>query len=147
MPDSVPPDEPAGFWARIANDPSYPRNRRRQSVFQLLYRHLRVPTVLGALAGLLAGAAWLQEQDISVLGDVGGHVPVTPTFGGTVLVIDVLPADHHWLIYVSVLEQVDAADAFRLLREPSRGGPAASLRVTEIGFSPQVVDSLGKASA
>jgi hypothetical protein len=141
-----PPEEPAHFWVEIASDPAYTRDRRRQGIFQLLYRHLRIPTVLGTLADVLAGAPWLRVSDIAVQGDVGGHIPVTPAFGGTVLVIDVLPAEDHWLVYVNVLGHLEAADAFRVLREPSASDPVKSLPVAEIGFSPPVVNSLGAAT-
>ncbi len=82
------------MWAAVANDGRYRTPQRRQAVLELFRRHIAAGTTLGELGHILAGAPWLDEDDVRLVEDVGGRtLPVTPTFEDAIFAIYLFTAD------------------------------------------------------
>lgn len=140
-----PTDEPATFWAAIANSAAYSRDHRRRAVFQLLRRHLPPGANLGELARLLEGPEWLDEDDITVVGGLAGKIPVSWAPGDTVVVVSVLPhaSQPNWAVYLRVAGNVDASTVGVLLRTGTAAPEIKQKEILEVGFSPGANSSAG----
>ena len=140
--------EDPGFWLKIADDTSYRISHRRHVIFQLFYRHVHPGMTLAQLAALVRGRPWLPPESVSVVGDLGGSIPVRLTFDNTVFVIEVLPGssgEDRWLVYVSVAGQIELDDCRRILRGETAALAAGDAVIVELGFVPPVIDSVGHA--
>jgi hypothetical protein len=86
-------NQPA-VWTAVANDGRYRTPQRRQAVIELFRGHITAGTTLGELGQILAGAPWLDEDDVRLVEDVGGRtLPVTPTFEDAIFAIYLFTSD------------------------------------------------------
>lgn len=145
-----PVSEPPSFWTAIASDDSYSRFHRRQSVFQLFYRHIRPGMTLADLARVVGQPTWLSRINVTAVEDLGGHIPVALSSDRTVLVFDILPDpmpnSDHWQVYLSVTGAVDPGDVIRLLSGERVPETVHNAHIIEIGFSPPALRSGGGSS-
>jgi hypothetical protein len=139
--------ESAQFWIEIAENSSYSILHRRHCIFQLFYRHVTQGLTLASLATLLNIPSWLTENNITVVEDIGGSIPVKLSFENSVVVLNILPgksADlNRWQIYISVNYKTDSKFFFKLISGAPTNQDTENLRIIEIGFSPPALDSLG----
>ena len=137
-----PVTESPRFWIAIAEDPTYPRSHRRHSIFQLFKRHVKPGMTLASLGQLLGQPAWLAEQDITMVEDLGGSIPVRLSFDNTVLVLAILPdsAPHtdRWQIYLSVQGHVDLGEVWQVLQGRETNSATGATPILEVGFSPPI---------
>lgn len=141
-----PVNESPKFWTDIVEDESYSRLHRRHSIFQLFYRHVVPGMTLSLLALILQRPAWLTQKEITIVEDLGGHIPVSLSFDNTVLVFNIIPnpasSSDRWHIYLSVKGQIDPHDFFRLLSGSAVNQAISEATILEVGFSPPVLDSM-----
>ncbi len=139
-------NEAPEFWTNIVENKAYRKNHRRHSVYQFFYRHVKPGMTLSQLAQILGSPTWLANEDISIVEDLGGYIPVKVTFDNTVLVLDILPdpdpVSEHWYVYVSVTGHVDPKNFYQLLQGGAVDQATSEATILEIGFSPPVIDSL-----
>ena len=136
--EKLPPGaEPASFWLDIASDSRYGVNHRRRAVVELFRRHVPPGTTLGELGGLLAGAEWLRDEDIAVVGAVAGKIPVSWTFDDTVFVLILLPDDDadSTAVYLRVGGKVSPDDFIAVIRGRGGAEDAAAAPILEVGWS------------
>ena len=147
-------NESPKFWTDIAEDDSYSRLHRRHSIFQLFYRHVVPGMSLSQLAFILQRPSWLTEKEITIVEDLGGHIPVSLSLGNTVLVFNVIPDSNpnsdrwhpdRWQIYMSVTGQIHPNGFYRLLGGGAVNQATSEATILEVGFSPPALDSLHRA--
>ena len=145
---------PASTWTRITVDPAFSLVHRRLCVFELVRRQVRPGMTAAQVAASLDRPAWLRDEDVRELGDVGGRpVPVSPQAGDTVTVIDVLPDPDpcagRWAIYLRWHGPVERGALAALLRDPATPSPAAGAVLAEVGLLPTAaeIDALVDAPA
>ena len=135
--------EPPGFWTKIANSSDYTKRHRCNSVFQFFTRHVRPGMKLSELARILDGAQWLADEDITVVEDVSGYIPVRVTHDNTVFVMRILaalpPASEFWGVFLSVFGWVDRENFIRLLRGGEIDEQTRETAILEIGFVPPIL--------
>ena len=139
--DLGPVTEPASFWSDIAGDDAFAPEHRRRAVVALFRRHVVPGTTLADLARALGDAAWLTDDDVSVVEVLGGKIPVSSTFEDTVLVLGVLPglpdeASRHWAIYLRVAGTLDLSDVLALLHAGAAPPEVERAEILEVGFEP-----------
>ena len=113
--------EPAQFWADIANNVEYSKDHRRRAIFELFRRHVAPGMTIFELAKILDNPNWLAEEDIYVIIDLAGEIPVELTADDTVFVLNIFPdlpdgRYQNWAIYLRVSGKVDTQDFFNLLQ-------------------------------
>ena len=87
----------------------------RAAIAQLVRRHIRPgTTTLAELAALLDGAAWLRAEDVTLITDLGGKIPVGLSDGNTTVAI-ALPGGRGAL-YLAIAGRVSAEDIHATLR-------------------------------
>jgi hypothetical protein len=142
-----PVKESPQFWIGIAENDAFSLLHRRHCIFQLFYRHVTQGMTLASLAMLLNKPLWLAENDITVVEDIGGHIPVKLSFENSVVVLNILTgksADlNRWQIYISVNNKTDAKNFFKLISGASTNRDTEDLKIIEIGFSPPALNSMG----
>ena len=140
-----PVEEPASFWTTIGSDESYSRLHRRHSIFQFFYRHIVPGMTLADLARVMGKPTWLSENDVTIVEDLGGHIPVKLASDRTVLVFDVLPdkttISDRWQVYISVTGSISLPEIRGLLFEETAPESVRKAKIIEIGFSPLALDS------
>jgi len=141
-----PVKEPADFWIKISNDNSYSKFHRRHCIFQLFYRHIQPGMSLSSLATIFNKPHCLHENDIYVIEDLGGHIPVSISAGDTILVINVLPENDtdYFQVYFKVSGEMSAKDFYQLLNGQLVNPLVKQSKIIEMGFNPVVIDSIGK---
>jgi hypothetical protein len=87
MRSTEPTEDEAKLWAIVANSDRYPDVRRRRAILQLFDRHLRPGMTVGQLSKLLADASWLKRENVSVVRELGGKIPIRIVPGETVSVL------------------------------------------------------------
>jgi len=108
-------------------------------VVELFRRQVRPGMTLADLARVLGDAAWLRDEDLSVVDVLGGKIPVSWTLEDTVLVLGVLPGlpdDPGWSIYLRVAGKLELADVLALLRGRDAPPAVARAEILEVGFEP-----------
>jgi hypothetical protein len=128
------------FWIRIASSDRYSRRHRRRAVLALFQRHVRVPLTLDRLARVLDQPTWLESDDVAIVTDLAGGVPVRFDSRDTVFVIRVLPDSSREGqgtsgVYFSVEGKL-GLEEFRNAVFGRESDPAVRERqVTDVGFS------------
>ncbi len=133
------------FWSDIADNYRYSTFHRRHCIFQLFYRHIQPGMKLSMVSDVLRTLLWIKKDNIVVVGDIAGDIPVRLAFDNTVFRFDVLPNlaeyDNHWQVFISISGAVTHEEFCHLLfgNDVDEGNYFG--RVLEVGFSPKVVDS------
>ena len=125
----------------IAGSEADSPDRRRRAVVELFRRQVQPGMTLADLARVLGDAAWLRDEDLSVVDVLGGKIPVSWTLEDTVLVFGVLPelsdeASRYWAIYLRVAGSIDVADVLVLLRGGTAPPEVQRAEILEVGFEP-----------
>jgi hypothetical protein len=133
--------EPAHFWAAIANSAAYSSEGRRQAVFQLFQRHVSPGITLAELARSLNNPRWLAGEDLSVVTNLAGELPVEFTLDDTIFVLRVFPElmdDLYgpWSIYLRVGGKVEPKAFLDLLRGEDVSDEVRQAELLELAFSP-----------
>ena len=132
--------EPPGFWTNIANSHEHAIRHRRLSVFCLFGRHVKPRMRLSELATMLKDSTWFNDEDITVVEDLGGHIPVQLTHDDTVFVLSILPTmpppSEYWAIFLRVSGRVDRNSFVRLLRGGEVDEQTREAFILEVGFVP-----------
>lgn len=137
-----PVSEPASFWADIANNQEYSSAQRRHCVFQLFKRHVKPGMTLSELAQTLDNPTWLEDDDVTVLLDLAGHIPVKWTADNTVVVLSVFPNVPdgrlaHWAIYVSISGHIDQEEFINVIRGRQVAQRIKDAKILQLGFVPE----------
>ena len=135
--------EEPGFWTRLANEPGFPSRHRQHFAFQLLHRHATPGRRLEELLTLVRALDWVSLEDIEIVGDLGGSIPVSVGDEETVIVIRLVPEPGHeiWAVYLRLAARIEAYELRRLVEERKVSSEVGSAVLLEIGFSPPVIDS------
>ncbi len=133
--------EPAHFWAAITSSAAYSSERRRQAVFQLFKRHVTPGLTLAELAIILDGPTWLAGDNLSVVTNLAGELPVKFTLDDTIFVLRVFPElvdDLYgpWSIYLRVGGKVEPEAFLDLLRGEGVSDEVRQAELLELAFSP-----------
>jgi hypothetical protein len=134
-----PPSEDPHFWTAIANSDRHTAEHRRRAVVALFERHARPPLTLAELARTLDGATWLTDDDVDVVRELGGMVPVTFDLENSVFVLRLLPETPRdrraaWAVYLRV-EGTLGLEAFRnAVHGRSTDVDVLGRRVLEVGL-------------
>jgi len=123
----------------IAGSEADSPDRRRRAVVELFRRQVQPGMTLADLARVLGDAAWLRDEDLSVVDVLGGKIPVSWTLEDTVLVLGVLPGlpdDPAWSIYLRVAGKIALADVLALLHGRDAPPAVARAEILEVGFEP-----------
>jgi hypothetical protein len=140
-----PVTEPAGFWAALANSDNHSLIQRRHYVLQLFRRHIRPGMRLSTLALMLDDPQWLNPEDLEVIEDLGGSIPVQMTAGDTVFKLRVMPnrgLPDVWAVYFRVAGKITRDQLYTLLHEHVGDEAIALAEILQIGFSPPTVQSV-----
>jgi hypothetical protein len=134
-----PAQEPSGFWTTIANDGRYRTTHRRLAVIQIFTRHVKPGMSLAEIAKVLATPLWLGDEDVAMIEDLGGHLPVALTPTNTVFAIRVFPEPAAVtglsVVFLSVAGHVSRSDFLRLLRGQPASRAVGDAMLLECGFS------------
>jgi hypothetical protein len=135
--DLGPVTEPASFWARIANDASYPVERRRRFALELFRRHVRKGMSLAQIAEALDRPTWLTDKNIHKVRLLAGLIPVNLTRGDTVFALIVFPPPRgdQSGVYLRVGGNLHEGELGKLLRGEAGADRIAAVKLKEIGFS------------
>jgi hypothetical protein len=131
--------EPPAFWIALANSAAHSAIQRRHYVLQLLRRHVAPGMTLSQLAQLLDEPVWLHREDIEVIEDLGGTIPVRMRDGDTVFRLRVAPGPalpDFRDVYIRVAGKVGADQLYALLRDKAGDQATGLAGILEIGFSP-----------
>jgi hypothetical protein len=135
--------EPPTFWSGIANNDAFTRDHRRMIVFQLFIRHIKNGITLKALAEILDRPSWLRLENISIVKEIAGKIPVTFDFNDTILVIDALPEvpgdqDSNWTIYLRIEGKINKEDFYKIIcgTETENLVAIKERKIIECGISP-----------
>jgi len=131
---------PVQFWADIANSDAYRPDHRRQAVFQLFQRHVSPGITLAELARSLNNPRWLAGDDLSVVTNLAGELPVEFTLDDTIFVLRVFPElvdDLYgpWSIYLRVGGKVEPEAFLDLLRGEGVSDEVRQAELLELAFS------------
>jgi hypothetical protein len=134
-------DEDAKFWVNIANSDQYNQDHRRRAVFALFKRHISPPTTLIELVSILDNPTWLKREDIRVVSELAGQIPVTFNQKDTVFVLSVFPdlpdgRYAFWAIYLRVEGKMTAETFSNILYGHSRDRQLLDRQVLEFALSP-----------
>lgn len=131
-----PVTEPAAFWAKVANDVSYPLERRRKCAFQLFRRHIHKGMPLAEIARELDHPNWLPDENIHEVKLISGLIPLKNTTKGTIFVLIILPPAQgdKSAVYLRVAGKVNVGELGKLLRGEPGGERIAGVKLSEIGF-------------
>lgn len=134
-------DEDAQFWADITNSSQYSQQHRRRAVFALFQRHIYPPITLGELADILDNPSWIKSEDIGVVGELAGEIPVIYNPEDTVFVLPIFPEvpDGHyafWAIYLRVEGKIAAETLGNILYGRSSDEQLLNKHVLEFALSP-----------
>jgi hypothetical protein len=132
-----PVQESSEFWASIANDDTYPTERRRRCIIELFRRHVHAGMNLGEVAEKMHKPDWLPDKDIVLVELVSGHIPVKTVFGDTVVALLLLPQTQgdKDAIYLRISGKVTKQAVGEVLRGESTTGLVAQSKVEETGFA------------
>jgi hypothetical protein len=140
-------EEAPNFWTNIGSDESYSRAHRRHCIFQLFYRHIVPGMTLADLSRIVGRPTWLSEKDVTIVEDLGGHIPVQLTSDRAAMVLDVLPDamanSDHWQVYISVNDSISLTSLRQLLFEKAAPTDVRNAVILQIGFSPPALNSFG----
>jgi hypothetical protein len=133
--------ESTSFWAKIADDRTYPTQHRMRSIFALLRRHCQRCGTCAELRSAIAPAAWVRESRIEKITYVFGSLPMAPEPGQTVFRISVLygPA-----VYIRLLGEVDDVIFSNLLRGeagPTKLNPTIAQLVLDDGYDDWILNN------
>jgi hypothetical protein len=125
------------FWTDLANSPDFGKIRRGHCVMQLFRRHVPPGTKLSGLGRVLDRPDWLRDEDVDVVADLGGKVPVRWTLEDTVFVLRVVPElpGKSEAVYLRVSGKVDRGAFLKALRGQEVDPGTADATVLEIGIS------------
>lgn len=133
------------FWSDIADSNVYSTTHRRHCIFQLFYRHIQPGIKLSIVSDILRTPLWIKKNNIVVVGDVAGNIPVKSTFNNTIFRIEILPnvskPVDHWQIYISITGAVTHDEFCDLLFGNNMSAGPSYEKVLEVGFHPEVVNS------
>ncbi|MDB6034708.1 MAG: hypothetical protein JWM16_5046 [Verrucomicrobiales bacterium] len=132
-----PVQESSEFWASIANDDTYPTERRRRCIIELFRRHVHAGMNLREVAEKLHKPDWLPDKDIVLVELVSGHIPVKTVFGDTVVALLLLPQGQgdKEAVYLRISGKIRPQAVGEVLRGESTTGSVAQSKVEEIGFA------------
>jgi hypothetical protein len=133
-----PVTESAKFWTDIVNSTDYTKVHRRHCIFQLFRRHVSPGMRLSELAQILDNPNWLKDENVHVVAELEGKIPVQWTLEDTVfvfLVFPELPMENNWAVYLRISGKVDRESFIKLLRDQAVDQNIKDAVVLEIGFS------------
>ncbi len=133
---SVPSQDPLNFWSTIANNKSFPLFHRRVAVFQLFKRHVTVGTRLSKIRDLLDTPDWLHTNDLILVDEVFGRIPLDYNPNDTIIAIVVLPEEqkNKSAIYLRFQGHIPLKQFFPLAFD-EQYERAEDYPVVQIGFS------------
>lgn len=129
-------EEPPTFWTSIANDPAYTEWRRAYCVLLLFRRHTSAGMTLTDLSKVLQPLDWLHDEDVAVVSEITGELPVRWRLEDTVIVLTLFrdPSLHPIAVYLRIQGRVDRNEFLGVLRGRPVNEATATAVVVEIGF-------------
>jgi hypothetical protein len=106
------------------------------------FRSLETPFELSAALKLLKDVTWFHEDNVQIVSELGGYIPVDLRRGDTVFrIAPRTSSSDHCLIFVRVAGRAEISNLVQLFNspysEPSWDSPAPTLVVIEIAVVPQ----------
>ena len=135
-------DESPAFWTRIANDNSFSAQHRRIFIFQLFLRHVKNEITLRQFSKILDKPSWLKIENISVVRELAGKIPITFDMKNTILAIAIFPEISssrfsHWTIYLKIEGKITSNDFYQLIcSENEVAEELQQKKLIEYGLSP-----------
>lgn len=136
-------NENSTFWADIANSDRFNNDHRRRAVFMLFKRHVKPKIRLKELGEILNHPTWLQFENIHIIKELTGEIPVEFNLNNTAILINIFPdlpdgQYERWAIYLSIEGKISVEDFYKII---SSGGKKVmkelrERKLLEFGLSP-----------
>jgi hypothetical protein len=133
-----PESESVDFWARIANDPTYPDYHRRACILQLFRQHISTGMTLGDIAQALDHPRWLDKENIERVHLAVGPFPLHLIPGDSTFAVRVLPQPnrgHAALLYLRVQGELTTEQLFQAFKNGTAEQGIAERVLREVAVS------------
>ncbi len=128
------------FWSNIINNEKYNLKHRSLALYQFFKRHVRQGMNLKELAQILNHPFWLNLQDIILVTEISGEMPVQFSLENTVIQLRVFPGvfENNWAVYLLIEDKITIEEFYNVLRQnvKYKNSDFNSLRILEVGLSP-----------
>ena len=114
--------EPPTFWSNISNSNTYSAYHRRLAIFSLFKRHIKENVTLNEFAEYLNKPTWLDRQNLVLITEVLGELPVQFTLDDTILQIKIFPelpgeGWDYWAVYLRIEGEINKEDFYQTIQQ------------------------------
>jgi len=140
--------EASTFWSDIANSQKYSKKHRRIAIVELFLRHIKPGMTLSQLARILDNPNWLQSNNVNLVTDVFGWLPLKKLSPGTVFHIWLFPETPGliWSISLRISGEITKDDFLKAIWGQEVDPQVLNAQILEIGMcTPDYKDNIWNA--